>query len=87
MMRLIARKNQVLNERLEVLEGRSIRNRLLILLEQEEKKQGSPTVSLPWNRTELADFLCSDRSALSREISKMKDEGVVTEHGSMFTRL
>lgn len=85
MMHLIARKNQVLNERLEILEGRSIRNRLLILLEQEEKKQNSTTVILPWNRTELADFLCTDRSALSREVSKMKSEGVITEKGSTFT--
>lgn len=86
MMHLIAQKNQVLNERIEILEGRSIRNRLLILLEQEEKKQGSPRVSLPWNRTELADYLCTDRSALSREISKMKDEGVIIEKGALFSR-
>lgn len=86
MMRLIATKNQVLNRRLEILEGRSIRSRLLTLLEQEENKQGSSTVTLPWNRTELADFLCTDRSSLSREISKMKKEGLITETPSAFTR-
>ena len=86
MMRLIAKKNQVLNRRLEILEGRSIRTRLLTLLEQEENKQCSSTVTLPWNRTELADFLCADRSALSREISKMKKEGLITENSSVFTR-
>ncbi|MCD1655897.1 Crp/Fnr family transcriptional regulator [Treponema zuelzerae] len=84
LMRLMARKNLVLNARLEILSARTIRQRLLALLDFERRKQGSKTLSLPWNRTELADYLCTDRSALSRELSRMKDEGVLDFEGASF---
>ena len=80
----MARKNLVLNARLEILSARTIRQRLLALLDFERRKQGSKTLSLPWNRTELADYLCTDRSALSRELSRMKDDGVLDFEGASF---
>ena len=38
--------------------------------------------TLPYSRTGLADFLCVDRSALSRELCRMRDEGVLDFSGS-----
>jgi CRP-like cAMP-binding protein len=71
MVAMLARKNLVLNEKLEILSGRSIRERVMLYLQREARRQGSRRVRIPFTRTELADYVCVDRSALSREISRM----------------
>jgi hypothetical protein len=44
---------------------------------QEAQKVGSLTITIPLNRTEMADYLCTNRSALSRELSSMKKDGIL----------
>ncbi|MEE1154821.1 MAG: helix-turn-helix domain-containing protein, partial [Acutalibacteraceae bacterium] len=41
------------------------------------KKQTSSTFTIPFNRQQLADFLSVDRSAMSNELCKMRDEGLI----------
>ena len=77
MLRQLAMKNLKLNSRLEVLSKRSIRERLLVYLEMQAEKMGSREFSIPFNRNELADYLCIDRSAMSRELSNLRREGVL----------
>jgi CRP-like cAMP-binding protein len=51
------------------------------------KEQGSNTVTIPYDRQELADYLEVDRSGLSAEISKLRREGVLTAEKNRFTLL
>lgn len=56
---------------------RSTREKLISYLSEEAKKQTSSTFTIPFNRQQLADFLSVDRSAMSNELCKMRDEGLI----------
>lgn len=75
MLSIIARKNLLLNNKNEVLSGRTIREKLLAYLAMQAAASGSSSFAIPFNRQELADFLAVDRSALSRELGKLQAEG------------
>jgi len=53
-------------------------------LTAEYRKQGSSTFEIPFNRQQLADYLNVDRSALSKELGKMKEEGILDFHKNVF---
>ena len=74
---VLAEKNLFLNGKLNHLSGRTIRERLLSYLEEEAARTGRPTVVIPFDRQALADYLCVDRSALSRTIGQLQREGVL----------
>lgn len=74
-----------LMSRLDVLSNRSTRQKVLSYLSKQAKEQGSRTFQLPCNRQELADLLYIERSALSRELGKMRSEGLISFQGSTFT--
>ena len=57
---------------------RSIRTKLISYLSDEAKRQNSSSFTIPFNRQQLADFLSVDRSAMSNELCKMRDEGMLT---------
>lgn len=76
MLRVIAAKNLQLQARMELLSRKSIRERVLAYLESIAARQGR-AFSIPLNREGLADFLCVDRSALSRELGRLKEAGVI----------
>lgn len=65
------------NERIELLTQKSIRDKLLEYFKISSQKAGSRTFTLPFTFTELSEYLSVDRSAMSREIKNMKDEGFV----------
>lgn len=54
---------------------RTMRGKVLAYLEYEARRQGSNSIDIAFNRQELADYLCVDRAALSRELSSLRDEG------------
>ncbi len=85
MMRLLARRNLMLNNRLEVLAKRTIREKVITWLRLEAVRTGLIEVIVPFSRGELADFLGVDRSALSRELGRMADEGLIRCEGKVFT--
>lgn len=82
---VISEKNRILVTKLGYLSSRSTRDKLLSYLSDQAKKAGSPTFSIPFNRQQLADFLCVDRSAMSNELSKMKAEGILSFDKNRFT--
>lgn len=84
MMAILAQKNLHLNERLEVLSRRSTREKLLAYLKEQSQKTGSVRFTIPFNRQELADYLCVDRSAMSSELGKLQREGVLSVSRSTF---
>ena len=65
------------NEHIKVLSMRSIRNKLLGYFNLLAAKEGSRTFTLPFNFTDLADYLAVDRSAMGRELKYLRDEGII----------
>lgn len=66
-----------MNEKLEVLAKRSIREKLLEYFNILAKKQNKKNITLPFSFTDLADYLSIDRSAMMREVKNLKDEGFI----------
>lgn len=56
---------------------RTTREKLLSYLSEQSIKSGSPSFDIPFNRQQLADFLSVDRSAMSNELCKMRDDGLL----------
>lgn len=75
---LIATKNLLLSTKISVLSQRSTRDKVLDYFWTLAQKKQSMEITLPFNRQQLADFLAVDRSALSKELSKMQEEGLLT---------
>lgn len=73
----IAHKNILLMEKLEVTSKKTIREKILTYLSEQAKKQQKYYFTIPLGRTELANYLCVDRSALTRELSRLRDEKVI----------
>lgn len=77
MLQLLSDKTRTLSERVEVLSQRSIREKVLCYFMQLATGIGTNTFDLPFTMLDLADFLSVNRSAMIREIGKMKDEGLI----------
>ena len=77
-------KNLALSERIFCTSPKSVRGRLLTYLSSESLKNNSTSFDLPFNRQQMADYLNLDRSALSKELCRMRDEGMLTFHKNHF---
>jgi len=75
MLKLIAKKNLMLNKKIEILSKRTTREKLLCFFDLQRGTAKKFTIS--FNREELAHYLCVDRSAMSNELCKMRDEGLI----------
>ena len=75
------------NERLNIITKKTIRDKLLEYFSIESKKHGSSYVYLSSTFTALADFLAIDRSAMTRELKNLKDEGLIEVKGKRITLL
>ena len=73
----ISEKNRKLVQKIGYMSKRSTRAKLLSYLSEEAKRQNSSHFTIPFTRQQLADFLCVDRSAMSNELCKMRDEGLL----------
>ncbi len=82
MLGILSRKALTLNRQLEYLSIKSIRGRIASFLLEQYKKNGKTTFMLSMNRNELADFLNVARPSLSREMCRMRDEGMIDFHRS-----
>ena len=83
----VAQQAHRLTRKLEDSIRRSTRERLQDYLSQQFHQTGSRTFSIPLNRQDLADFLFVDRSAMSNELCKMRDEGLLKFEKSKFELL
>lgn len=77
LIKTVASKNLLLQERIELLSKKTLRERIFYLLYKERAKNNSDIFEIPYSREQMAIFLCADRSALSRELSKMKNEELI----------
>ena len=81
MFRLILQKSMALSERIEVLSRRSIRDKLLCYFSLQATQQNSRSFELPFSVSALADYICSDRSAMMREMKNMRQDGLISADG------
>lgn len=81
----ISEKNRKLVQKIGHMSKRTTRAKLLSYLSEEAKKQNSTNIMIPFNRQQLADFLSVDRSAMSNELCKMRDEGLLVFEKNEFT--
>ena len=84
MVIMLSNKNQALMEKIEVVSKKTLREKILSYLSQEAQKQGSKYFEIPLGRLELADYLCTDRSALTRELGKMRQDGLIDYDKNLF---
>lgn len=66
---------------------KSLRERLTLFLKDQSAQQQSPMFTIPLRRNELAEHLNVDRTALSRELSKMKSDHLIDYHRNSFRLL
>ena len=74
---VLARKNLLMNEKLTHVTQRSTREKLLSYLSSASQRRGAPSFEIPFNRQELADYLSVERSAMSAELGKMQNDGLI----------
>lgn len=87
MVHIIADKNRDLMRKVEVVSKRTIREKLLAYLSIQAQIQESRYFEIPLGRIELAEYLCVDRSALTRELAKMKEDGLIDYDRNCFRML
>lgn len=85
LFRLVTEKAMSLSERVEVLSRRSIREKLLRYFQLQAAKGHGPSFQLPFSLSALADYISADRSAMMRELKKMREEMLVTITGRQVT--
>lgn len=83
----ISEKNRKLVRKLGYMSRRTTREKLIAYLSEEAKRQNSGSFSIPFNRQQLADFLSVDRSAMSNELCKIRDEGLIEFEKNRFRLL
>lgn len=84
---ILADNNTRLIEKTEILCKKTLRSKILAYLEQEARNNASREFTIPFNRTDLANYLDADRSALTRELARMKEEGIIDYNKNTFTIL
>ena len=77
LMRLIARKNVQLNQKLSIITRKTTREKLMAYFAQLQIRSGASRFVIPFDRQGLADYLGVERSAMSAELSKMKKDGLI----------
>ena len=87
MVHVIANKNRDLMRKVEVVSKRTTREKLLSFLSIQAQLQQTRYFEIPLGRVELAEYLCVDRSAMTRELSKMKEEGLIDYDKNCFRML
>lgn len=74
---ILAKKALSMNDRIQILSKITLREKILTLLNQYRHKFDSNEFLLPFDRADMAIYLGADRSALSRELSKLKQDGII----------
>ena len=87
LMKALAVKNIMFHQKLEITSKRSTREKLMTYLTLQAKKCGSRSFEIPFDRQALADYLEVDRSGLSAEISKLRQEGLLESRKNHFELL
>lgn len=87
LLRVMANKNLMLNQKIEFTSQRTTREKLMTYLLAQAKRYQSAEFSIPYDRQALADYLGVERSAMSAELSRMKKDGLVDYQKNHFRLL
>lgn len=80
MLKILSEKAMQLNRKVEYMSIRGMREKLCTYFWEQYKEQGSYLIHLPMKRNEMADFLNISRPSMSREMGRMRDEGLIDFH-------
>lgn len=84
---ILANNNIVLNRKIKLLTRRSLREKLMVYFAHLSDISGSESFELPFTREQLAQYICSERSSVCRELGRMQDEGLIKVSGNTITIL
>ncbi|MBR6137786.1 MAG: Crp/Fnr family transcriptional regulator [Bacilli bacterium] len=87
LIRLLTEQLNTRNIRVELLTKRTTRDKLLAYFKYIDQKtgDGSKKIKIPLSYTELASYLSVDRSAMTRELKYLKEEGFIEANGNRIT--
>lgn len=81
---ILARRTLSMNSRIQVLSKLKLRDKLITYFTEQAGAAGSDTFTIVMNRDDMASYMGTNRSALSRELSHMKDDGIIDFYRSTF---
>ena len=81
---MLAQRTLMMNDRIQILSRSGIREKLRAFFAECARDAGSPHFTVPFDRAAMAAYLNVDRSALSRELSRMQKNGELTFHKNDF---
>lgn len=84
LINVIATKNLLLQDRIELLSKKTLRERIFSLLLRQKQICGTDIFEIPYSREQMAQFLGANRSALSRELTRLKNENLIDFHQNLF---
>ena len=84
---LSARKAQSLSVRINMISKKSLRRKLQAYFDYLSDKTGSRSFQLDQSFSQLASYLCADRTSMMRELRNMCDEGLITRQGKNISLL
>lgn len=85
MVKMIAAKNLEFIKKIDVISKMHMREKILTLLSQFAAAEGSNVFELPMGRVKMAEYLCVDRSSMTRELAKMQADGLIDFDRNCFT--
>lgn len=80
MLNILSEKALSLNRKVDYLAMKSMRGKLAAFFIEQQKQEGAALFRMPLNRNELADYLGVSRPSMSREMGRMRDEGIIDFH-------
>ena len=84
-MRILSEKIVRLTEKVGYIIQRTTRDKILSYLSRCAYQADNDSFTIPYTRQQMADYLCVDRSALSHELSKLRESGLIDYHKNYFT--
>ena len=87
LLQVVARKNLSLSRKIQYMSRKTTREKLMAYLLDQAKQRGATEFVIPLDRQALADYLGVERSAMSFELSKLRNDGVLDTKGSYFRLL
>ena len=87
LLQMMSRKNLQLSRKIQFMSQKTTKDKLMAYLLDQAKQKGSAEFTIPLDRQTLADYLGVERSAMSAELSKLRQAGVLECKGSWFRLL
>ena len=81
MLQILSEHSRYLHMRINILSQRTLRGKLLAYFQTLAAEQNSSSFTLPFPLYSLADYLFVDRSAMMREMKKLREEQLIESHG------